>query len=138
MDENKELGRLPASGDRAATPSGPSQQVVSGKAGITDAGAGFDANAFLAFCRSKPADEVYAYFNPTCCALSQYGRERLGYASPRAGADYVFDGQNRDSDRYGPSRVECPRVVADAITNGRLCFGALADRLEAALAEQSE
>jgi len=71
----------------------------------------------LAYFRSKPADEGYDFFNPSRCALSQFGRD-LGF--PHLICPDSLEGtvSNR---------------MALALADSPYTFGALADRLEKAL-----
>jgi hypothetical protein len=74
----------------------------------------FDTKAFLEFCRSKPAGEVYDGIDSDRCALAQFGYRRVSLLDfpPEVASAAVFDRPSRErpSDFY--------------------TFGALADRLE--------
>jgi hypothetical protein len=78
------------------------------------------ANQFLAFCRSKPADEVYDFYNIYDCACGQFGQELslLKDDEPIGGSEALI---------ILHSRVMGP-LHAQPWT-----FGALTTRLEAAL-----
>lgn len=76
------------------------------------------ASQFLTFCRSKPADEGYTFTDSTACACGQFAYS-LGW-----------DGEDYDSEL----RAACePPEICDAAGTRPHTFGALADRLEAAL-----
>jgi hypothetical protein len=72
---------------------------------------------FLAFVRSKPADERYVGSNPETCALAQFGLRQASLSEVGAEVFFaaVFDGCSND-------------MPADFYT-----FGALADRLASLL-----
>ena len=77
------------------------------------------SHQFLTFCRSKPADEAYNFYalsyNSKGCAVTQF-TATLGH---KAGSDLWCNLHDR---------------VEDLVVNRPWTFGALADRLEAALA----
>lgn len=81
------------------------------------------AHRFLAFAKSRPADEVFNYADFLTCAYSQFANH-IGIS--RAGMpDHVRSAIHRS-------------VKADLTTCTAFgTFGALADRLEQALAEQA-
>lgn len=54
------------------------------------------ARGFLAFARSRPADEVVLVMDATCCALAQYGEHCTG--EPCYG--YTFDFYARTSEEF--------------------------------------
>jgi hypothetical protein len=95
---------------------------------------------FLAFCRSKPADEEYDYVEPWGCAFAQFANAQ----------GLSFDGVGaRHWDDLEGGRHELPIPIQTALTADRLelcerhglsadhTFGALTARLEVILAERS-
>ena len=70
----------------------------------------FDLQGFIAFCRSKPADEAYPSLLSTQCALAQFGFPGLASV---------------DCTEVGVP----PAVYRAAVLLGPFTFGALASRL---------
>lgn len=92
-------------------------------------GGPFALDKLLAFAESKPADESYDSTRPCECALAQYVSAIGGVVGSEGDAGYQIDGvyYNRiASTIIGPAY----RLVM----HGDSTFGALADRLRAALA----
>lgn len=89
------------------------------------------AHQFLTFCRSKPADEEYNYCSPAGCAFAQF-LEHAGFAK-EPGVD-----STEWCDMSLPKPVEhpLPAHVDKCVIALPETFGALADRLEAALSEK--
>lgn len=88
----------------------------------TKVGADFTLADVLAWARTKPADEVYSYYDAGSCAATQFGRE--------TGRDYlvrVGDLRQRyfDLDEIVQGTRGCPQDWT---------FGKLVQRLESALA----
>lgn len=89
----------------------------------------FDIPEFLAWARTKPADETYSYVNTTSCALGQFlretGRARHALVGGYSWTPWLFFG-------LFPGRERAiPPALATALV-GR-SFGALVTRLEALL-----
>jgi len=68
---------------------------------------------FLAFCRSKPADEAYPAYDASCCALAQFGFPGIDY--------------------FTAQQAGIPEEVYFEAAFSPSTFGALADRLEAVI-----
>lgn len=85
---------------------------------------------FAAFCRSK-GDEAYNFYDTKRCALAQYGRSVLG-------DNFLCAGVNEVCER-GAGRIYTLDDLTRATLLGRnvesRTFAALADRLEALIAE---
>lgn len=92
------------------------------------------AHQFLDFCRSKPADEAYSFISNENCALAQF-LKAAGYPVESVGGSFWRD--TRDVVHDLP-----PPLYWSDLGYGVLCecrtFGALADRLEAALSPPRE
>ena len=78
----------------------------------------FSLAALVAWLRTKPGDEEYRYVISEQCALSQFA-ETSGHAS-------VFDLDPREMKERHP-------LIHNAVNHSDQTFGALAERLEAAL-----
>lgn len=78
------------------------------------------AHQFLEFCRSKPADEEYDYWDTRNCAVQQFVQQGLGYEA--------------DSVRAYGHVAHASRHLA---IPQPWTFGALATRLASALTEQA-
>jgi len=89
------------------------------------------SHQFLTFCRSKPADEVYNYFNTEGCALYQFLTE-AGYPVSGVGGVYWREGALGTNSCV---RHYLPDGMPIAISMRPHTFSALADRLEALLSE---
>lgn len=83
---------------------------------------------FLAFCRSKPADEGYNFADTCGCAFGQFLSATGICETPYVGG---FTWGNAPGDKH-----PLPSAVAGALVGYPWTFGALTTRLEAALAEQ--
>lgn len=87
----------------------------------------------LAWARTKPADEAYAYDSPFNCALCHFLRDTDRAARPIVGPygerpeeDYRFSGWREN---HGGAVNPYPREMEPALKNGGT-FGGLADMLE--------
>lgn len=89
------------------------------------------AHEFLDFCRSKPADEEYHYCATGSCAFAQFLIATGRATEPCVGSDDWFDEADRPSGDH-----DIPRELVTPLSRVPETFGALADRLEAALSEQ--
>ena len=76
---------------------------------------------FLTFCRSKPADEEYCFVNSDICALAQFGQ---------------FAGIKELVGSDGTAWFKKHQAIYDVVSQ-ETTFGALADRLEAHLKQES-
>jgi hypothetical protein len=83
------------------------------------------AHQFLTFCRSKPADLEYTYEAPCGCAFYLFLSES-GYPVRSVIPNFWSDHRG-DYHRF-------PETIEKAVQVDPWSFGALADRLEAALA----
>ena len=79
--------------------------------------------AFLQFCESKPADEVYDYTDPFNCAFCQYLKS-VGYKRPAVNPHDWRPDRLHDSNRR-----DLPAGVDQAALRSSHTFGALATRL---------
>lgn len=83
--------------------------------------------AFLAWAKTKPADEEYSYMDNCGCAYAQFL-----IATDRAKAPNV--GGSEWSDEEGDGRgIPIPRALVNSLVRFPDAFGALASRVEAAL-----
>lgn len=86
----------------------------------------FDANEFLAFVKSKPADEAYDWFSITGCAMHQFLVARGFPVSTTGRWDWADTGGD-----FHP----IPDIAHESASVTPYTFGSLASRLEAALAK---
>lgn len=80
---------------------------------------------FIAFCKSKPADERYDFGNPRACALSQYA-DNVGNMELFV---FLFDHSGNEDSLYG--RVYKALNPQEWEAGAGQTFGALVKRLEA-------
>ena len=88
---------------------------------------------FLTFCRSKPGDERYCYTSNGRCAFAQFLRHH-GYAkNPCVDPDVWSEGPWGEEHPIPEGIDDCLNPSGHDFNT--FTFGALADRLEAALAK---
>jgi hypothetical protein len=89
----------------------------------------YTAEQFLAFARTKPADEAYNYMSNGNCAFAQFLRAQ-GYENPRVfGFDYSLSGLFGNTQPLPAALIENDSRALQADT-----WGECVARLEAVLA----
>lgn len=86
---------------------------------------------FLAWCRSKPADEEFVYGDIYNCAFAQFLKESGICADPRVGGTYWSDRSIKNAPNH-----ELPKKLCVALLTPPFAFGSLAERVERQLVEQ--
>lgn len=82
---------------------------------------------FAAYARGRGGDG-YDYFDTNNCALCQMARDMLGYRNPGAGGNYWHE-------YGGGERTHLPVIASEVVVAPPHTFSALADRLEALIAD---
>jgi hypothetical protein len=88
------------------------------------------SHQFLDFCHEKPADEAYRYSDNSGCAFAQFLLASGMARQPGVGG---FSWVDWETDQWH----QIPEAVRVALIPEPTTFGALADRLEAALVKAS-